>query len=62
MSGSELAKRLAGTRPEMRVLYMSGYTEDEVVHHGVFAAEMAFIQKPFTPRVLARKIRSVLAD
>jgi CheY-like chemotaxis protein len=60
MSGRELANRLAAVHPEVKVLYMSGYTDDVIVHHGVLDEETEFIQKPFTPDVLARKIREVL--
>jgi nitrogen-specific signal transduction histidine kinase len=60
MSGPEVAKRLALSRPGMKVLCMSGYTDDSVVRHGVIAADLAFIQKPFTPTTLARKVREVL--
>ncbi|MEO7733968.1 MAG: response regulator, partial [Kofleriaceae bacterium] len=60
MSGRELAERLAPIRPEMKVLYMSGYTDDTVVRHGVFEATIALIQKPVTPGPLARKVREVL--
>ncbi|MBI2678389.1 MAG: PAS domain S-box protein [Candidatus Koribacter versatilis] len=60
MSGSELSKRLVQARPEMRVLYMSGYTDDAIVHHGVLSAGAAFVQKPFTADSLARKIREIL--
>ncbi len=49
MSGPELAKRLAGERPDMKVLCMSGYTDDRIVRHGVLAAHIAFLQKPITP-------------
>ncbi len=61
MSGPELAKRLATTRPEMRVLCMSGYTDDSIVRHGVLETGVAFIQKPITPALLARKMCEVLA-
>ncbi|MEX2262485.1 MAG: ATP-binding protein [Bryobacteraceae bacterium] len=60
MNGRELADRLAPTRPDMKVLFMSGHTEDAVVHYGVLAAEMWFLQKPFTPRSLIIKVREVL--
>jgi PAS domain S-box-containing protein len=60
MSGPELAKRLAAARPEMKVLCMSGYTDDAAVRHGVIDAHFAYIQKPLTVDTLNRKVREVL--
>jgi two-component system, cell cycle sensor histidine kinase and response regulator CckA len=60
MGGPELARRLAKVQPEMKVLYMSGYTNDAVVRHGVLDAKVAYLQKPLTTEGLARKVREVL--
>jgi CheY-like chemotaxis protein len=62
MNGRDLANRLTAVRPEVKVLYMSGYTDDVIAHHGVLDEGTEFIQKPFTPDVLARKVREVLDD
>jgi two-component system cell cycle sensor histidine kinase/response regulator CckA len=60
MSGRELAEILTVKRPATRVLFMSGYTDEAIVHHGVLDGESEFIGKPFTPQELAHKIRGVL--
>jgi len=60
MSGRELAQRVTATRPETKVLFLSGYTEDAIIHEGVLEPGTAFLQKPFTLLVLSRKVREVL--
>lgn len=60
MSGRELAEHLLQLSPQTRVAFLSGYTDDEVLRHGVLDARFAFLQKPFTPDVLASKVREVL--
>ena len=62
VGGAELAKRLERLRPGLKVLYVSGYTDEAIVHHRVLEPGVAFLQKPFTPEGLARKVREVLDD
>jgi len=62
MSGVKLAERLATSHPQRRVLYVSGYTADAIVHHGGQGANFAFLSKPFSLSSLARKIRTVLDE
>jgi two-component system, cell cycle sensor histidine kinase and response regulator CckA len=60
MSGRKLADRLKEIHPEIKVLYMSGYTDNAILHHGILEPGINFIQKPFTVDALARKVREVL--
>ncbi|OGP94641.1 MAG: hypothetical protein A2157_11295 [Deltaproteobacteria bacterium RBG_16_47_11] len=60
MNGRELAKSLEPHHPEMQVLYMSGYTDNAIVHHGILEKGLSFLQKPFTLEGLLRKVREVL--
>jgi DNA-binding response OmpR family regulator len=61
-SGREIADMVLKDCPDVKVLYMSGYTSDTILHHGVMGADLAFIQKPFTPASLVAKIRKVLDE
>lgn len=60
MGGRLMADRLQEMRPGLKVLYLSGYTADAVVRHGVLRAEVAFLQKPLAVRSLTEKVREVL--
>ncbi len=60
MNGSQLVEKVLEARPTIRVLFMSGYTDDEVMRRGVIDGQTAFLQKPFTPDLLAHKVREVL--
>jgi PAS domain S-box-containing protein len=60
MGGKELARRLREARPGLKILFMSGYAEEQVVHQGVVERDVAFLAKPFTPAALSEKVRGVL--
>jgi len=60
MSGRELADKLKARRPNVRVLFMSGYTDDAVVRHGMLEPGLAYLEKPFRPPMLLKKVRGVL--
>ncbi len=60
MSGRTLVEQLRSFHPEMKILYISGYTDDAIVRHGVLESDVAFLHKPFTPMSLAQKVRAVI--
>jgi signal transduction histidine kinase/ActR/RegA family two-component response regulator len=60
MSGPDVVREIRPGRPDMRVLYISGYTDEAIVHHGILESGAAFLQKPFLPGVLVRRVREVL--
>ncbi len=62
MSGPELARQVVALRPDVRVIFTSGYTNDAIARQGVFDPSVAFIPKPYRPKALARKIQEVLIE
>jgi PAS domain S-box-containing protein len=60
MNGRELAAGITALMPDTRIMFMSGHTEDDVIHHGVSENEWVFLQKPFTPETLSKEIRGIL--
>jgi two-component system cell cycle sensor histidine kinase/response regulator CckA len=62
MSGRELACKLEALKPGIKALYISGYTDEAIVHHGILDSNVAFLQKPFTTDGLAHKVREVIED
>jgi two-component system, cell cycle sensor histidine kinase and response regulator CckA len=62
LGGRQLVERLEGVRPGLKMLFLSGYPDDAVVRHGILEADVAFLQKPFTPTALAQKVRAVLDE
>ena len=61
IGGVELSRRLLSLRPELKVLYVSGYSEDDMSEQGGISADMEFLEKPFTPQAIVRKVREILA-
>ena len=60
MIGPKLVEELTSTRKDMRVIYMTGYTDTSVIHHGILSADVAVLNKPISPKDLATKVREVL--
>jgi YesN/AraC family two-component response regulator len=62
MNGPQLARRMLLLRPDLKVLFLSGYTDSTLLHNGLLDASRNFLQKPFTPDDLKNKVREVLSD
>jgi len=60
LSGSELTKSIEAIRPGIHIMYMSGYTDQAIVHHGILGPDIVLLQKPFTLSALANKLRDAL--
>ncbi len=60
LSGRQLVQQLLARRPEVKVLFISGYTDDAIVRHGIIEGGYRFLQKPFAPLTLSRKVRDTL--
>jgi DNA-binding NarL/FixJ family response regulator len=60
LSGRDLADRLTAARPDLRVLFVSGYSGEALAHHGILDPDLAYLEKPFSPDALAIKVREVL--
>jgi FixJ family two-component response regulator len=60
MGGKVMAEWLKTTYPDLKILFTSGYTDDAITHHGVLDAGVEFLAKPYTPAILARKVRELL--
>jgi CheY-like chemotaxis protein len=60
MNGPQLVERIRASRPDIKVLFMSGYTDEAIIQHGILDSGVAFLQKPITPQSLARKVRETL--